>query len=61
VTAVVVGAFSVAQDGQFRLIVDAGVYLVMLGGVGALGLLAGALPVRLMLRRRGLPALAADA
>jgi putative ABC transport system permease protein len=60
VTAVVVGAFSVAQDGRFRLIVDAGVYLAMLGGVGSLGLLAGALPVRLMLRRRSLPAPAGD-
>lgn len=44
ITAIVVGAFSVAQDGTFRLIVDWKAYAAMLGGVGALGLLAGALP-----------------
>ena len=47
VSAVVVGAFSTAQDGTFRLIVDAGTYAGMLGGVAALGLVAGALPARL--------------
>ncbi|MEO3923341.1 ABC transporter permease [Micromonosporaceae bacterium B7E4] len=55
VTAVVVGAFSVAQDGRFRIFVDGWTYLGMLGGVGALGLLAGALPARLVIRRRSLP------
>jgi putative ABC transport system permease protein len=58
VTAIVVGAFSTAQDGKFRLIVDAGTYLGMVGGVAGLGLLAGALPARLVLRRRSLPAVA---
>ena len=57
VTGLVVGRFSIAQDGTFRVFVDAATYLGMLGGVGALGLLAGALPGRLLLRRSG-PALA---
>lgn len=57
VTAVVVGAFSTAQDGTFRLIVDPGTYGGLLGGVALLGLLAGALPARFILRRRSLPAL----
>jgi putative ABC transport system permease protein len=55
VTGIVVGAFSVAQDGRFRVFVDTGTYASMLGGVAALGLVAGALPVRLVLRRRSLP------
>jgi putative ABC transport system permease protein len=58
VTAIVVGVFSTAQDGQFRLIVDARTYFGMLGGVAVLGLLAGSAPVRLILRRRSLPAIA---
>ncbi|WP_326559140.1 ABC transporter permease [Micromonospora sp. NBC_01796] len=58
VTAIVVGAFSTAQDGTFRLIVDPGTYGAMLGGVALLGLLAGALPARFILRRRSLPAVA---
>ncbi|MEU7800475.1 ABC transporter permease [Micromonospora arborensis] len=58
VTAIVVGAFSTAQDGRFRLIVDAGTYLGMLGGVGLLGLLAGSVPTRLVLRRGSLPTIA---
>ncbi|MGW5560154.1 ABC transporter permease [Micromonospora sp. NPDC003944] len=57
VTAIVVGAFSTAQDGTLRVFVDAGTYLGMLGGVAALGLVAGALPARVLLRRRSLPAL----
>ena len=57
VTAVVVGAFSTAQDGTFRLIVDPATYAGMVGGVAALGLLAGTLPARIVLRRRSLPAL----
>ncbi|GIG87851.1 ABC transporter permease [Plantactinospora endophytica] len=56
VTAIVVGAFSTAQDGRFRLVVDAGTYFGMLGGVGLLGLLAGSVPARLVLRRGSLPA-----
>jgi len=55
VTGVVVGAFSVAQDGAFRFLVDPITYGTMAGGVAALGLLAGALPTRLLLRRRALP------
>jgi putative ABC transport system permease protein len=58
VTAIVVGTFSTAQDGTFRLIVDAGTYATMLGGVAGLGLLAGALPARFVIRRRSLPAVA---
>jgi putative ABC transport system permease protein len=54
VTGIVVGAFSTAQDGVLRLIVDPDTYAAMAGGVALLGLLAGALPTRLMVRRRGL-------
>jgi putative ABC transport system permease protein len=60
VTAVVVGAFSTAQDGIFRLIVDPVTYGSMLAGIAALGMAAGALPVRAVLRRRDLPAVADD-
>ncbi|GAA5197290.1 FtsX-like permease family protein [Rugosimonospora acidiphila] len=56
VTGVVVGAFSVAQDGTLRWLVDPATYASMAGGVAALGLLAGTLPGRLLLRRRGLAA-----
>jgi putative ABC transport system permease protein len=56
VTAVVVGAFSTAQDGRFRLLVDPPTYFGMVGGVAALGLLAGSIPARLVMRRRSLPA-----
>ncbi|MEV5206214.1 ABC transporter permease [Micromonospora sp. NPDC053740] len=57
VTAIVVGAFSSAQDGTLRVVVDAGTYVGLLGGVAALGLVAGVVPARVLLRRRGLPAL----
>lgn len=57
VTAIVVGAFSTAQDGTLRVFVNAGTYAGMLGGVAALGLVAGAVPARVLLRRRSLPAL----
>ncbi|MGW3607435.1 MULTISPECIES: ABC transporter permease [unclassified Micromonospora] len=57
VTGIVVGAFSAAQDGTLRVFVDAGTYAGMLGGVAALGLVAGAVPARVLLRRRSLPAL----
>ncbi|GAA3395644.1 FtsX-like permease family protein [Cryptosporangium minutisporangium] len=57
VTGLVVGRFSLAQDGTFRVFVDAVTYLGMLGGVGALGLIAGALPGRILLGRPG-PAVA---
>ncbi|GLI00961.1 ABC transporter permease [Phytohabitans aurantiacus] len=60
VTAVVVGAFSTAQDGIFRLIVDPVTYGGMLAGIAALGMAAGALPIRAVLRRRDLPAVADD-
>ncbi|MER7894432.1 ABC transporter permease [Micromonospora sp. NPDC094482] len=57
VAAIVVGAFSTAQGGTLRVFVDAGTYAGMLGGVAALGLVAGAVPARVLLRRRSLPAL----
>ncbi|MET7672712.1 ABC transporter permease [Micromonospora luteifusca] len=57
VTAIVFGAFSTAQDGTFRVFVDAATYAGMLGGVAALGVVAGAVPARVLLRRRSLPAL----
>jgi putative ABC transport system permease protein len=52
VSGVVVGAFSVAQDGVFRLVVDPATYAAMGGGVAALGLVAGVAPASLLLRRR---------
>ncbi|MEU7866946.1 ABC transporter permease [Dactylosporangium sp. NPDC049140] len=42
VTAVVVGAFSLAQDGTLRVLVDPATYAGLLGGTAGLGLLAGA-------------------
>jgi putative ABC transport system permease protein len=60
VTAVVVGVFSTAQDGHFRLIVDGGLYFGMIAAVAALGVLAGSVPARVVLRRRSLPAIAED-
>ena len=60
ITGVVVGTFSVAQDGVLRVIVDPATYATMAAGVAALGLLAGVLPARLLLRRRALPALTDD-
>jgi putative ABC transport system permease protein len=59
VCGVVVGAFSSAQDGTLRVIVDTPTYLTMAGGVGTLALLAGVLPVLLLVRRRTPPALGA--
>ncbi|NUR69712.1 MAG: ABC transporter permease [Hamadaea sp.] len=50
VTTIVVGAFSAAQDGNLRLIVDPVAYGGLLGVVGLLGLAAGTLPARLVLR-----------
>ena len=55
VAGVVVGAFSAAQDGTLRFLVDPRSYGAMAGGIAALGLLAGVLPTRLLLRRRSLP------
>lgn len=59
VTGLVVGTFSSAQDGTLRLFVDVPTYLAMIGGAGGLGLLAGVLPIRLVVGRRSLPALEA--
>jgi putative ABC transport system permease protein len=50
VAGVVVGAFSLAQDGVLRVFVDAPTYAALLAGTALLGLLAGALPPRLVLR-----------
>ena len=55
VTGAVVGTFSMAQDGQWRLFADPLRYLAMVGGVGLLGLVAAAVPARLVVRRRSLP------
>jgi putative ABC transport system permease protein len=55
ISGVVVGTFSVAQDGRWRLFVDPLRYLGMVAGVGLLGLVAGAVPGRLVVRRRALP------
>ncbi|MEN3269539.1 ABC transporter permease [Pseudonocardia sp.] len=55
ITGGVVGTFSVAQDGQWRLFADPLRYLAMIGGVGFLGLVAAAVPARLVVRRRSLP------
>ncbi|MEU4744177.1 ABC transporter permease, partial [Actinosynnema sp. NPDC023658] len=57
ISGVVVGAFSVAQDGRWRLFVDPMRYLGMVAGVGLLGLVAGAVPARVVVRRRSLPQL----
>lgn len=50
ITAAVVGTFSTAQDGHWRLIVSPGWYAGLLAGTGLLGLVAAALPTRLVLR-----------
>ncbi|MER5267339.1 ABC transporter permease [Actinosynnema sp. NPDC002837] len=57
ISAVVVGAFSVAQDGRWRLFADPVRYFGMVAGVGLLGLVAGAVPARLVVRLRALPRL----
>lgn len=57
ISAVVVGAFSVAQDGRWRLFADPVRYFGMMAGVGLLGLVAGAVPARLVVRLRALPRL----
>jgi putative ABC transport system permease protein len=56
VTGVVAGTFSAAQDGVLRIVGDPVVYLTTLTAVGGLGLLAGVLPIRLVVGRRSLPA-----
>lgn len=55
ISGAVVGTFSVAQDGQWRLFAEPVRYLSLLGGVGLLGMIAGAVPARLVIRRRSLP------
>ena len=50
VTTIVVTAFSVAQDGALRLVVDPVPYGLLLGAVGLLGLAAGTVPTRAVLR-----------
>ncbi|MFH8606785.1 FtsX-like permease family protein [Streptomyces sp. NPDC018029] len=50
IAAVVVGTFSNAQDGQWRMIVDPLWYTGLLAGTGLLGLAAAALPTRLAQR-----------
>jgi putative ABC transport system permease protein len=57
VSGAVVSTFSVAQDGQWRLFADPVRYLAMLGGVGLLGVVAGAVPARVVIGRRSLPQL----
>jgi len=55
ITGIVVGAFSVAQDGHWRLYAEPLRYFGLLAGVAALGIVAGAVPARLVIRRRSLP------
>ncbi|PSL56954.1 putative ABC transport system permease protein [Saccharothrix carnea] len=57
ISGIVVGAFSVAQDGRWRMFADPVRYLGMVAGVGLLGLVAGAVPARLVVRFRALPQL----
>ncbi|GHH06045.1 FtsX-like permease family protein [Streptomyces rubradiris] len=55
IAAAVVGTFSAAQDGQWRVIVSPGWYAGMLTGTVLLGLAAAALPTRLVLRTADTP------
>jgi putative ABC transport system permease protein len=55
ITGIVVGAFSIAQDGQWRLFAEPMRYFGLLAGVGALGVLAAAVPARVVIRRKSLP------
>ncbi|MFI5690476.1 FtsX-like permease family protein [Kribbella sp. NPDC051586] len=57
ITGIVVGAFSVGQDGRWRLFAEPLRYFGLLGGVAALGIVAGAVPAHLVIRRRSLPGL----
>jgi putative ABC transport system permease protein len=52
ISGAVVSVFSLAQDGRWRLFADPLHYAVMVGGVGLLGLVAAAVPARLVMRRR---------
>ncbi|MGC4937885.1 FtsX-like permease family protein [Kribbella sp. DT2] len=55
ITGIVVGAFSIAQDGQWRLFAEPARYFGLLAGVGALGVVTAAIPARLVVRRKSLP------
>ncbi len=54
VSGCVFGVFSIAQSGSWHWIGDPRAYAAILGGTGLLGLLAGAVPARLVIRRHGL-------
>ncbi|BCJ38524.1 hypothetical protein Athai_60270 [Actinocatenispora thailandica] len=56
VTTVVVGAYGLAQDGHWHPVVAPAGYAAVIGGTGLLGLVAGIVPTRLLVRRRALPA-----
>ncbi|MDQ0378921.1 ABC transporter permease [Amycolatopsis thermophila] len=56
ISGAVVGTFSIAQDGRWRLFAEPLRYLTLLGGVGLLGMVAGMVPARVVIRRRSLPA-----
>ncbi|MFE7405277.1 FtsX-like permease family protein [Isoptericola sp. NPDC057559] len=58
VAGAVVGTFSIAQDGRWRLFADPLRYLGMVGAVGLLGIVAGAVPARIVVGRRSLPLIA---
>jgi putative ABC transport system permease protein len=52
VTSIVLGAFGLAQDGALHLIVDPLRYAALVGTVVVLGVLAGAVPIRAVVRGR---------
>ncbi|GIF52145.1 putative ABC transport system permease protein [Asanoa ferruginea] len=52
VTSIVLGAFGLAQDGGLHLIVDPLRYAALVGTVVVLGVLAGAVPIRAVVRGR---------
>ena len=54
IAAAVCGTFSVAQDGIWRWVSNPAGCTTLIGGTTLLGLLAGAIPARLIVRRRGL-------
>jgi putative ABC transport system permease protein len=52
VTSIVLGAFGLAQDGALHLIVDPLRYAALVGTVVVLGVVAGAVPIRAVVRGR---------
>jgi putative ABC transport system permease protein len=54
VSGCVFGVFSIAQSGSWHWVSDPGAYAGLLVGSGLVGLLAGAVPARLVIRRRSL-------